>query len=150
MHVLLITIMALSLLTEGLAQDLSGVWKQSNERCVPKRSGDVTLKIERHDSQLVIETISKGLIPRHALQRYTTDGVESKSVGADGDEYHSSVISKDGALVFSIVEIEDGKRLTSTEIWTLIDEGRTLKRVRQTEKSGDQTLIYVRVKLPAR
>lgn len=26
--------------------DFSGVWKQSNERWTPKRSGDVTLKIE--------------------------------------------------------------------------------------------------------
>ena len=117
---------------------------------MPKRSGDVTLKIERHDSQLVIETTSKGLIPRHALQRYTTDGVESTSIGADGDEYHSSVMSKDGALVFTIVEIEGGKRLKSTEVWSLIDEGSTLKRTRRTEKSGDQTLIYIRVKSPTR
>ena len=42
----------------------------------------------------MIETTSKGLIARHALQRYTTDGVESKSIGADGDEYHSSVVFK--------------------------------------------------------
>jgi hypothetical protein len=150
MRELLIAITALALLAAGSAQDLSGTWKQSNEQCVPKRTGDVTLKIEHRDSGLVIETTSRGLIARHALQRYTTDGVESKSIGADGDEYHSSVVSKDGALVFSIVEIEDGKRLKSTEIWTLIDEGRTLKRVRRTEKSGDQTLIYVRVNSPAR
>jgi hypothetical protein len=141
--------MALFFLAEGLAQDLSGIWKQSNEQCVPKRSGDVTLKIEHRDSKLTIETTSKGLIARHALQRYTTDGVESQSVGADGDEYHSSVVSKDGALVFRIVEIEGGKRLQSTETWTLIDEGRTLKRVRRTEKNGDQTLIYSRIKSPA-
>ena len=49
-----------------------------------------------------------------------------------------------GALVFDIVEIEDGKRLKSTEIRSLIDGGTTLKRVRKTEKAGAQTLVYVR------
>jgi hypothetical protein len=147
-RVLSIAITALAFLAQGLAQDLSGIWKQSNEQCVPKRSGDVTLKIEQHDSKLVSETTSRGLMARHALQHNTTDGVESKSIGADGDEYHSSVVSQDGAPVFSIVEIEDGKRLKSTEIWTLIDAGRTLKRMRQTEKIGDQILIYVRVNSP--
>jgi hypothetical protein len=83
---------------------------------------------------------------RHASQRYTTDGVASISTGADGDEFHSAVVWKDETLVFDIVEIEDGKRLNSTEIWSLIDGGRSLKRVRRTEKSGDQTLIYLRTK----
>ena len=47
--------------------------------------------------------------PDHAtcLQRYPTDGVESKSIGADGDEFHSNV-------VFDTLEIEDGKHLKST------------------------------------
>jgi len=49
-----------------------------------------------------------------------------------------------GTLVFDIVEIEDGKRLKSTEIRSLIDGGTTLKRVRKTEKAGAQTLVYVR------
>lgn len=46
--------------------------------------------------------------------------------------------------MFEIVEIEDGKRLKSTEIWSLIDGGATLKRVRKTEKGGERTVIYVR------
>jgi hypothetical protein len=146
MKQLLIVIAALSFALEGLAQDFSGTWKQSNEQCSPKRTGDVTLRIEQRDPELIVETTSKGLIARHALQRYTTDGVESKSTGADGDEFHSIVVWKDGNLVFAITEIEDGKRLKSTEIWSLIGGGESLKRLRRTEKSGHQTLIYVRAK----
>jgi hypothetical protein len=85
------------------------------------------------------------LTTRHALQRYTTDGVEARSTGADGDEFHSKVVWKEGALVFDIVEIEDGRRLASTEVWSLIDGGRSLKRVRRGEKAGEQILIYNRL-----
>ena len=48
------------------------------------------------------------------MQRYTTDGVESKSTGADGGEFHSIVVWKDGTLVFDITEMEGSKRLKST------------------------------------
>jgi hypothetical protein len=47
-------------------------------------------------------------------------------------------------MVFEIVELEDGRRLKSTEVWSLIDGGEGLKRVRRTEKTGEQTLIYLR------
>src|SRR5580704_8559826 len=96
--------------------DFSGSWKQDNEHCLPKRSGDVTLKIQHRGSELVVETTSKGLIARHALQRYTTDGAESASTGADGDDFHSKVVRKDATLVFDILEIEDGRRLKSSEV----------------------------------
>ncbi len=46
--------------------------------------------------------------------------------------------------MFDIIEIEDGRKLESSEIWSLADGGRSLKRVRQTEKSGTQILIYIR------
>jgi hypothetical protein len=105
----------------------------------------VTLRIRHQDPELVVETTAKGLITRHAVQRYTTNGVESKSTGADGDEFHSKIVWKDMTLVFDIVEVEDGKRLKSTEVWSLSENGETLKRLRRTEKSGKQTIIYRRV-----
>jgi hypothetical protein len=95
---------------------------------------------------LLVETASRGLVSRHASQRYTTDGAESKSIGADGDEFHSKVTWRDATLVFDILEIEDGKRLKSTEEWSLVDGGTRLKRLRKTQKSGEQTLIYLRIK----
>ncbi len=144
MNVVLIAIAALGLLAEGTLPDFTGTWKQNNEQCSPKRSGDVTLNIRHRDPELVVETTSRGRTTKHALQRYTTDGLESKSTGADGDEFHSRVVWKDGELIFDIVEIEDGKRLKSTEIWSLIDSGMTLRRTRRTEKSGEQTFMYLR------
>ena len=143
---LLIAVAALGFTSEQPTADFSGIWKQSNNECTPKRTGDVTLKIQHHDPELVVETTSRGLITRHAAQRYATDGIESKSIGADGDEFHSTVVWQDGSLRFTIVEIEDGKRLNSTEVWSLVASGAKLKRIRQTEKSGEQTLIYVRTK----
>lgn len=124
------------------APDFSGSWKRDNERCSPKQAGDVTLTIHQSDSELVVETTSKGLIARHALQHYTMDGTESVSTGTDGDEFHSKIIRKDATLVFDILEIEDGKRLKSSETWSLTDGGSALMRVRQTEKAGTQVLLY--------
>jgi hypothetical protein len=140
------TIAMLALCVANQKTDLSGTWKQDNNRCIPKRSGDVTIDIRYRDPELVVETNSKGLITRHAIQRYTTDGVESKSVGTDGDEFHSIAVWKDERLEFNIIEIEEGRRLKSTETWSLIEGGRSLRRLRHTEKSGDQTLIYIRTK----
>jgi hypothetical protein len=146
MKVLLIVIAAIGFAADASTPDFSGIWKQSNEECLPRRTGDVTLRIEHRDPELVVETTSKGLITRHALQRYSTDGAVSGSTGADGDEFYSIVVWKDGTLVFDITEIEDGKQLKSTEIWSLIGGGERLKRMRRTAKAGDQTLIYVRTK----
>jgi hypothetical protein len=121
--------------------DFSGVWKQDNDRCQPKRSGDVTLHIEHHDPDLTVETsISHGsLNSRHAVQKYTTDGRTSVSTGADGDEFHTTVVWQGSSLVFTIEEHEDGRILHSQETWSLIENGATLERTR-----GQQILIYRR------
>jgi hypothetical protein len=146
MNLLLIAAVAFGLMADGPIPDFSGTWKQSNEQSLPERTGDAMLRIEHRDPELVVETTSKGPIARHAVQRYTTDGKESKSIGADGDEFHSIVVWNGGTLMFDIVEIENGKRLKSTELWSLIDGGMSLRRVRRTEKAGERTLIYVRTK----
>jgi len=54
--------------------DFSGLWKQENDRCQPKRNGDVTLRIEHHGPELTVETsISRhSSSPRQAVQKYTT------------------------------------------------------------------------------
>lgn len=126
--------------------DFSGVWKQDNERCRPKRNGDVTVRIEHRDPELTVETtMSRGSqSARHAVQKYTTDGKSSVSTGADGDEFHTSVVWKDSSLAFSIEEHEDGRILKSTERWTLIEDGATLERVREKPDGEKQVLIYSR------
>jgi hypothetical protein len=131
--------------------NLSGSWTLSNERSVPPRKGNVVLHIEHHDPELTIETtaLRSSGSPRHAVQRYTTDGKTSVSTGADGDEFHTSIVWRGQSLVFSIEEHEDGRILLSKETWTLIENGNALQREREPlSKSADgeqkQTLIYLK------
>ena len=126
--------------------DFSGRWKQDNDRCQPKRSGDVTLHIGHHDSELTVETsISHGSqISKHAVQKYTTDGKVSVSTGADGDEFRTSVVWRESSLVFAIEEHEDGRILHSQETWSLIENGATLQRIRERANGEKQILFYHR------
>ena len=127
--------------------NFSGTWKQSNERCEPKRKGDVTLRIEHQDPRLTVETtILRGSAPsRHASRQYTTDGNVSVSTGADGDEFHTSVTWSGPSLVFAVEEHEDGRILLSKETWTVMENGAVLQRVRERSEGGDkQMMIYTR------
>ncbi len=132
--------------------DFSGLWKQDNDRCQPKRNGDVTLRIEHHDPELAVETsISPNSVSRnsasarHAIQKYTTDGKVSASTGADGDEFNTSVVWKNSSLVFSIEEHEDGRILQSKETWLVIEDGATLERIRERPHGEKQTLFFRRI-----
>jgi hypothetical protein len=83
--------------------------------------------------------------PRHAVQRYSTDGKTSVSTGADGDEFHTSVTWSGPSLVFAVEEHEDGRILLSKETWILLENGAVLQRVRAPSGGGEkQTLIYTR------
>jgi hypothetical protein len=127
--------------------NFSGTWKQSNERCIPTRTGNVTLHIEHRDPELIVETTALRTSgpPRHAVQRYSTDGKTSVSTGADGDEFHTSVTWSGPSLVFAVEEHEDGRMLFSRETWTLLENGAVLQRVRERSEGGEkQTLIYIR------
>jgi len=136
--------------------NFSGTWKQSNDRSVPPRKGEVTLRIDHRDPDLIVETTAQRASspPRHAVQRYTTDGKTSISTGADGDEFHTSIVWNGPTLIFSIEEHEDGRIILSKETWTLIDNGAALQRDRElSDKSADgtrkQTLLYLRQPPPA-
>jgi hypothetical protein len=126
--------------------DFSGTWKQGNERSTPARKGDVTLHIDYRDSQLTVETtiLRTSGAPQHALQHYTTDGKTSVSTGADGDEFHTAVIWRGPALVFSVEEHEDGRVILSQETWTLIENGAALERRREREGGAKDVIIYLR------
>lgn len=84
--------------------------------------------------------------PRHAIQSYTTDGRASVSIGADKDEFHTSVVWQGKTLIFDVEEQEKGLTLKSKEIWLLIDDGGSLKRIRNDLDGSEQRiLIYQRV-----
>ena len=127
--------------------DFSGLWKQDNDRCQPKRTGDVTLRIEQHSPALTVETsiARSSSSSRHAMQKYTTDGKVSASTGADGDTFYTTVVWKDASLVFSIEEHEDGRILPSKEIWSLSEDGATLEKVRERLNGERQTVFYRRI-----
>ncbi len=127
--------------------EFTGLWKQDNDRCQPKRNGDVTLRIEHHGADLMVETsISHNSSnSRHAMQKYTTDGKVSASTGADGDMFYTSVVWKDSSLVFSIEEHEDGRILPSKERWSLSEDGATLQKVRERPNSERQILFFRRI-----
>jgi hypothetical protein len=125
--------------------DFSGVWQQDNAHSVPARSGEVTLRIAHQDPELSVETtiLRTGRVEQHAVQRYTTDGKPSTSIGADGDSFVTRIVWNEDALVFSIVEHEDGRTIESSETWSISDQGDTLKRVRRNSKAeGEQVLLY--------
>jgi hypothetical protein len=127
--------------------NFSGTWKQSNERSVPTRTGNVIVQIDHHDPDMTVETtiLHGSAAPRHAVQRYTTDGKTSTSTGADGDEFHTSAVWNGPTLVFSVEEHEDGRIILSRETWTLIESGAALERRRQRNgTAGEQTIIYLR------
>ena len=126
--------------------DFSGTWKQSNERCIPPRTGDVQLRVDHQEPRLSVETTAvRGSAPlRHAIQQYTTDGMPSVTIGADGDEFHTTVIWSGPSLVFAVEEHEDGRILLSRETWTLIDNGTVLQRIRERGGGEKQTFVYLR------
>jgi hypothetical protein len=128
------------------AVNFSGRWTQDNDRCQPKRNGNVTLHIEHHDPELTVETlISRGsLSSGHAMQKYTTDGRVSASTGADGDEFHTSAVWKDSSLIFTIEEHEVGRILHSQETWALIENGAMLQRIRERPNGEKQIFFYRR------
>ena len=151
---LLALLPALLVTVEGICSpakpDFSGTWKQSNDRCVPRRTGDVILRIAHHDPEFNVETTAQrgSATPRHATQHYTTDGKVSVSTGIDGDEFHTSIVWKDQSLFFSVEEHEDGRILLSNEKWSLIENGAALERVREStrassESAGKQILVYL-------
>lgn len=131
--------------------NFSGTWKQSNERCVPQRMGNVVRRIDQHGSDFVVETISQRATGplRHALQTCSLDGRTSVSTGVDGDEFHTAIVRHGSSLVFSIEEHEGGRVILSTETWTLVENGSALEIRREAASapaSGTpkRTLVYLR------
>jgi hypothetical protein len=123
----------------------SGLWIQDNDRCQPKRNGNVTLHIDQHEPELTVETsISHGTNSQHAIQKYTTDGRASASTRVDGDEFHTAVAWKGSSLALSIEEHESDRILRSSETWSLIENGTTLRRIREHANGETQTLFYQR------
>ena len=133
-----------------ITPDFSGLWEQDNDGCQPKRTGEVTLHIEHHGAELVVETSIAPVSARskHAIQKYIINGKVSVSTGADGDEFHTKVIRRGSSLVFTIKEHDDGNILYSRETWSLIESNATLERIRERSNGEKQVLFYRRGQSP--
>jgi hypothetical protein len=144
---ILLLVMAAAVARAQGTPEFTGLWKQDNDRCQPRRNGDVKLRIEHHGPELTVETsISRDTSSSpHAVQQYTTDGKVSASTGADGDVFYTSVVWKGSSLVFSIEEHEDGHILPSKETWSLSEGGATLEKVRDRPNSERQTFFFRRI-----
>ncbi len=150
-RLLRLSFVALMLATSGSpvlsaqsASAYAGMWKLNNQLSEPKREGEVTLTIKFEDPKLIFELLSAraSAPPRHATQTYSLDGSQTTWIGADGDRFDAVVEGKNGSLVFSLVEHEDGRTLRSTETWTLTDDGQRIKRIRDREGKPTETFVY--------
>lgn len=79
------------------------------------------------------------------MQKYTTDGIVSVSTGADGEEFHTSVVWKDASPIFSIEEHEDSRILRSNETWSVIEDGATLERTPMGDDGKKEILFFRRI-----
>ncbi len=119
----------------------AGSWQQNNDRCVPSpRSKAVSNKmtVTLNNPTLRVHIVSNnGRGERQLDLTYEIDGKEIVYTGMDGDEYHSKVRWAANSLVFTNVEHERGRIVPSQEIWTLLDSGKSLQRVRVTTDSAE-------------
>jgi hypothetical protein len=128
--------------------NLSGTWQQNNERCIPPardKARSYKMTVEASEKALRVRVIAnRGHGERTLDLNYEIGGKELVYTGIDGDEYHSKVLWDGDLLVFTTVEHERGRLIPSQEIWTLIDSGNSLQRVKVSSAPGEESKnVYV-------
>ena len=123
--------------------DFSGLWEQDNDRCQPKRTGDVTLHIEHHGAELVVET-HRLHMPRRAPGAHcrNTRSMEKSRYQQERTETNSTPGLSVEAQAWS--SLSDGHILHSQETWSLIEKSATLERIRERPNGEKQILFYRR------
>jgi len=139
----------LFLIAAAVAQarpDFSGTWKQNMEKSPTKSSWlkSYVNKIELQDANLKVTTTTVGDRGERTYDRTYVIGKEEKNRDAEGDERTTTVKWEGNTLVFESVEKERDAVLTSKEIWTLSDDGKTLtKKIHRSGPRGDSDQQYV-------
>jgi len=126
--------------------DFSGTWKQNMEKSPTKSSWlkSYVNKIELQDANLKVTTTTVGDRGERTYDRTYVIGKEEKNRDPEGDERTSIVKWEGNTLVFDSVEKEHDAVLTSKEIWTLSDDGKTLtKKIHRSGPRGDSDQQYV-------
>jgi len=126
--------------------DFSGTWKQNMEKSPTKSSWlkSYVNKIELQDASLKVIVTMVGDRGENTYTRSYTVGKEEKSQDREGDQFTTSVKWEGNALVFETVEKEHDAILTSKEVWTLSDDGKTLtKTIHRLGPKGESDQKYV-------
>jgi hypothetical protein len=126
--------------------DFSGTWKQNLEKSPSKSSWlkSYVNKIELQDTSLKITTTTVGDRGERTYDRTYVIGKEEKSQDREGDQFTTNVKWEGNRLVFQTVEREHDATLTSKEVWTLSDDGKTLtKNIHRSGPRGDSDQTYV-------
>src|SRR5215469_759506 len=133
----------------GAAQsrpDFSGTWKQNMEKSPTKSSWlkSYVNKIEFQDANLKVTTTTVGDRGERTYDRTYVIGKEQNSQDREGDQFTTNVKWEGNTLVFETVEKERDAVLTSKEVWTLSDNGKTLiKNIHRSGPRGDSDQTYV-------
>src|SRR5215467_13770978 len=108
--------------------DFSGIWKQNLEKSPTKSSWlkSYVNKIELQDANLKVTTTTVGDRGERTYDRTRVIGKDQKSQDREGDQFTTNLKWEGNTLVFETVEKEHDAVLTSKEVWTLSDDGKTL------------------------
>jgi len=126
--------------------DFTGTWKQNLEKSSTKSSWlkSYVNKIEQQDTNLKVTTTTVGDRGERTYDRTYVIGKEEKSQDREGDQFTTNVKWEGNTLVFETVEKEHDAVLTSKEVWTLSDGGKTLtKNIHRSGPKGDSDQTYV-------
>src|SRR5262245_29028743 len=125
--------------------NFSGTWKQNMEKSPTKTSlKSYVNKIELQDTSLTVVVTMAGDRGENTYTRSYTIGKEQKSQDREGDQFTTNVRWEGNTLVFETVEKEHDATLTSKEVWTLSDGGKTLtKNIHRSGPKGDSDQTYV-------
>ena len=103
-------------------------------------------KVELKDAGLkVVTTITGSRGESTRENTYSMDGKEQVTKDREGDEFTRSVQWEGDTLVFLTVEKEGANTITTREVWTLSDDGKTLTKTRHLTSSRgvtDQKYVY--------
>lgn len=130
--------------------NFSGTWKQNNEKSSLRSDAPVWIhKVAHNDPDLKVVTIITGGRGESAPREnsYTTDGKEQVTKDREGDEFTRSVKWDGNTLVFLTVEKEGANTITTREVWTMSEDGKTLTKTRHTSSyrgERDQRYVYDR------
>lgn len=131
--------------------NFTGTWKQDNSKSSvqPGSTMQYSNKIDHADPKLAVTTILDygDRPPTPYTRNYTTDGKPSVSTDREGDKSTTIVRWESNTLVFETGEKDEAGSITTREVWTLSEDGKTLtKKIHTSGPRGESDRTYVLMK----